>query len=33
MFATFARSGRVHAVAARIERHKDRWRLVALQIG
>lgn len=33
VFATFARSGRVHAVAARIERHKDRWRLVALQIG
>lgn len=33
VFASFTRSGRVHAVAARIERHRDRWRLVALQIG
>ena len=33
VFATFSRSGRVHAVAGRIERHRDSWRLVALQIG
>lgn len=33
VFASFTRSGRVHAVAARIERHGDRWRMVALQIG
>ena len=33
VFASFTRSGRVHAVAARIERYRDRWRLVALQIG
>lgn len=33
VFASFIRCGRVHAVAARIERHKDRWRMVALQIG
>ncbi|MGE0219937.1 MAG: Rv3235 family protein, partial [Mycolicibacterium sp.] len=33
VFASFTRSGRVHAVAARIERHRDRWRLVALEIG
>ncbi|MBX7434406.1 hypothetical protein JDV09_20225 [Mycobacterium sp. Y57] len=33
VFATFVRAGRVHAVAARIEPHRDRWRLVALQIG
>ncbi|MGB0962653.1 MAG: Rv3235 family protein, partial [Mycobacterium sp.] len=33
VFASFTRSGRVHAVAARIERYRDRWRMVALQIG
>lgn len=33
VFASFTRSGRVHAVAARIERYRDRWRFVALQIG
>jgi hypothetical protein len=33
VFASFSRSGRVHAVAGRIERHRDRWRIVALQIG
>ena len=33
VFATFARGGRVHAVAGRIERHRESWRLVALQIG
>ncbi|MCB0948147.1 MAG: hypothetical protein KDB44_02510 [Mycobacterium sp.] len=33
VFASFMRAGRVHAVAARIERHRDRWRMVALQIG
>jgi len=33
VFASFSRSGRVHAVAARIERDRDRWRMVALQIG
>ncbi len=33
VFASFTRSGRVHAVAARIERYRNRWRMVALQIG
>lgn len=33
VFASFTRSGRVHAIAGRIERHRDSWRLVALQIG
>ena len=33
VFATFSRGGRVHAVAGRIERYRDSWRLVALQIG
>ncbi|PRC46746.1 hypothetical protein C6A85_88530 [Mycobacterium sp. ITM-2017-0098] len=33
VFASFTRSNRVHAVAGRIERHRDSWRLVALQIG
>ncbi len=33
VFASFSRSGRVHAVAGRIERYRDGWRLVALQIG
>lgn len=33
VFASFTRAGRVHAIAGRIERHRDSWRLVALQIG
>lgn len=33
VFATFLRCGRVHAVAGRIERYRDGWRLCALQIG
>ncbi|KKF00186.1 Rv3235 family protein [Mycolicibacterium obuense] len=33
VFASFSRSGRVHAIAARIERHGEAWRMVALQIG
>ncbi|MGB0970147.1 MAG: Rv3235 family protein [Mycobacterium sp.] len=33
VFASFSRCGRVHAVAARIERYRNRWRMVALQIG
>lgn len=33
VFASFTRAGRVHAVAARIEQSRDRWRMVALQIG
>ncbi|TRW81127.1 hypothetical protein FK535_16790 [Mycolicibacterium sp. 018/SC-01/001] len=33
VFASFTRSGRVHAIAARVERHRESWRLVALQIG
>ncbi len=33
IFASFSRSGRVHAVAARIERHREQWRIVALEIG
>jgi hypothetical protein len=33
VFASFTRSGRVHAIAGRIERYRDGWRLVALQIG
>lgn len=33
VFASFSRSGRVHAIAARIECHGSAWRMVALQIG
>lgn len=33
VFASFTRSGRVHAVAARIDKHRGQWRMVALQIG
>ncbi len=33
VFASFTRSGRVHAIAGRIERYGDSWRLVALHIG
>jgi hypothetical protein len=33
VFATYTRASRVRAIAARIERVDDRWRIVALQIG
>jgi len=33
VFGSFTRSARVHAVAARIERYRGHWRMVALQIG
>ncbi|MGV0791621.1 Rv3235 family protein [Mycolicibacterium sp. XJ1819] len=33
VFGTYTRGRRVHALAARIELHRDRWRLVALQLG
>jgi Family of unknown function (DUF6459) len=33
VFGTYTRGQRVRAIAARIERHRDRWRIVALQIG
>jgi Family of unknown function (DUF6459) len=33
VFGSYTRGTRVHAIAARIERHRDRWRIVALQIG
>ncbi len=33
IFASFLRCGRVHALAGRIERHRETWRIVALQIG
>lgn len=33
IFASFLRCGRVHALAGRIERHRENWRIVALQIG
>lgn len=33
VFATYTRAHRVRAIAARIERRDDRWRVVALQIG
>ncbi|CAN3127840.1 Rv3235 family protein [Mycobacterium sp. smrl_JER01] len=33
VFASFTRSGRVHAIAARIVRHQDSWRVAALDIG
>jgi hypothetical protein len=32
-FGTYTRGPRVLAVAARIELHRDRWRIVALQLG
>lgn len=33
VFGTYTRGPRVLAVAARIELHRDRWRIVALQLG
>jgi len=33
VFATYTRAQRVHAIAARVDRDGDRWRIVALQIG
>ncbi|MBY0289391.1 MAG: hypothetical protein K2X52_19995 [Mycobacteriaceae bacterium] len=33
VFGTFTNGPRVRALAARIELHRDRWRIVALQIG
>lgn len=33
VFASYTRGQRVRAIAARVERHRDRWRIVALQIG
>lgn len=33
VFGTYTRGPRVLAIAARIELHRDRWRLTALQIG
>jgi hypothetical protein len=33
VFGSYTRGARVRAIAARVERHRDRWRIVALQIG
>ncbi len=33
VFASYTRANRVRAIAGRIERVDDRWRIVALQIG
>jgi hypothetical protein len=33
VFGSYTRGQRVRAVAARVERHRDGWRIVALQIG
>ena len=33
VFGTYTRGPRVLAIAARIELHRDRWRIVALQLG
>jgi Family of unknown function (DUF6459) len=33
VFASYTRGPRVRAIAARVERNRDRWRIVALQIG
>jgi Family of unknown function (DUF6459) len=33
VFGSYTRGPRVLAVAARIELHRDRWRIVALQLG
>jgi hypothetical protein len=33
VFGSYTRGQRVLAIAARVERHRDRWRIVALQIG
>jgi Family of unknown function (DUF6459) len=33
VFGSYTRGQRVRAIAARVERHRERWRIVALQIG
>jgi hypothetical protein len=33
VFATYTRGQRVRAIACRVEAERDRWRMVALQIG
>ncbi|HET6731323.1 Rv3235 family protein [Mycobacterium sp.] len=33
VFGSYTRGPRVRAIAARVEQHRDRWRIVALQIG
>jgi hypothetical protein len=33
VFGTYTRGPRVHAIAARVARDGDRWRIVALQLG
>lgn len=33
VFGSYTRGQRVRAIAARVERHRDRWQIVALQIG
>jgi hypothetical protein len=33
VFGSYTRGPRVLAVAARIELHRDRWRIVAIQLG
>jgi hypothetical protein len=33
VFGTYTRGPRILAIAARIELHRDRWRIVALQLG
>lgn len=33
VFGTYTRGPRIMAIAARIELHRDRWRIVALQLG
>jgi hypothetical protein len=33
VFGSYTRGPRVLAIAARIELHRDRWRIVALQLG
>jgi Family of unknown function (DUF6459) len=33
VFASYTRGKRVRAIAARVERHRERWRIVALQVG
>ena len=33
VFGSYTPGQRVRAIAARVERHRDRWRIVALQIG
>jgi hypothetical protein len=33
VFGSYTRGPRILAIAARIELHRDRWRIVALQLG